>query len=239
MSEGSGGEQISPDGAWRWDGHNWVPNTPAAQQPPQAPQAPQQPAYGQPQPYGQPQQPVYGQPQQQPYGQAPAYPQQPYGYAQVPQKENHTLRNVLLILGLIFILFAGGCVAIVALAANEVDNAVDKITENDDAPGGVNNPLEITEGEGFDVYGFEYQDGWTVAADELGDVDIEGLKFENNRDSSDSAYVDIKFFSDNELLATASCTSESAEVGQIVPVTCFSVDDLPASYDKITIADSF
>lgn len=236
MSEGSGGEQISPDGAWRWDGHNWVPNTPAAPAAPEPPQPQaQQPAYGQP--YGQPQQP-YGQPQQ-PYGQAPAYPQQPYGYAQAPQKESHTLRNVLLILGLLFILLAGGCVAIVALAANEVDNAVDKITENDDAPGGVNNPLTINEGEGFEVYGFKYQDGWTVGADSVGDIDIQGLKFENDRDKSDSAFADIKFFSGNELVGTATCSSETAEVGQVVPLTCFSVDDLPTSYDQITIADSF
>jgi hypothetical protein len=59
--------QLSPDGRWRWDGHNWVP----AQQVPTAggqpwpqpgqqygaqPQQPQQPQYGQPayaQPYGQ------------------------------------------------------------------------------------------------------------------------------------------------------------------------------------------
>ncbi|MDP2775213.1 MAG: hypothetical protein Q8O61_16800 [Nocardioides sp.] len=225
MSEGSGGEQISPDGNWRWDGHNWVPNTPAQQ-----PQQPQQPPYGQ-QPYG-----------QAPYGQPPAYPQQPqqpYGYTQVPQKESHTLRNVLLILGLVFILFAGGCVAIIGLAANEVDNAIEEIEANDDAPGGVDNPLTITEGEGFNVYGFEYQDGWSVAADSLGDIDIVGLKFENNRDEADSAYAEIKFFAGNELVGMTSCTSEVAQVDQIVPLTCFSTEDLPATYDKITIADSF
>ncbi|MFA6300692.1 MAG: hypothetical protein WC642_16100, partial [Nocardioides sp.] len=231
MSEGSegGGEQISPDGNWRWDGHNWVPNTPAA---PAAPQQPQ--PYGQ-QPYGQQQ---YG---QQPYGQPPVYPQQqqPYGYAPVPQKESHTLRNVLLILGLVFLLFAGGCVALVGLAANEVDNAVEEITENDDAPGGVNNPLEITEGEGFEVYGFEYQDGWSIAADSVGDIDIVDLKFENNRDEADSAYAEIKFFADNELVGMTSCSSEVAEVGQIVPMVCFSAEDLPPTYDKITIADSW
>lgn len=76
-----GGEQpigqLSPDGLWRWDGHNWVP----VQQAPQ--QAPQQPyAGGQPQPtYAGQQQPYPGQ-QQAPYQQqfpGQPYPQQQYG----------------------------------------------------------------------------------------------------------------------------------------------------------------
>lgn len=206
MSEGSGGEQISPDGNWRWDGHNWVPNRPA-------PQAAQ------------------------PYGQ-PTYGQMPYGYAQ-PPKQSHTLRNVLLILGLVFILFAGGCVALVGLAANEVDNAIEDIEANDDAPGGVDNPLEITEGEGFDVYGFEYQDGWIVSDDPVGGLTVENLKFENQRDSADSAVVDITFLAGNEVVAQLDCSSSTAAVGQVVSLTCYSGDELPTAYDKITISDSY
>lgn len=236
MSEGSGGEQISPDGNWRWDGHNWVPNAPAA------PAAPQEPVA--PTPYGQPQQP-YGQPQA--YGQPPSYPQQssypqqpqPYGYAQVPQKQSHTLRNVLLILGLVFILFAGGCVAIIGLAANEVDNAIEDIEANDDAPGGVDNPLEITEGEAFEVYGFDYQAGWTVGEDEFSGLTIENLKFENNRDEPDSAVVDITFLTGNEVVAQLDCSSDTAAVGQVVTLSCYSGDEVPAAYDKITISDSY
>jgi len=54
--------QISPDGRWQWDGHNWVPRQPqqAAQQPPYAGAQPPQPQYGVPQP-GYPQ-PGYPQP---------------------------------------------------------------------------------------------------------------------------------------------------------------------------------
>ncbi|GEP33989.1 hypothetical protein NSZ01_17570 [Nocardioides szechwanensis] len=87
MSEGRCGEQISPDGNWRWDGHTWVPN--------------------------------------------------------------------------------------------------------DDAPGGVDNPLEITEGEAFEV------------------------------------------------VAQLDCSSDTAAVGQVVTLSCYSGDEVPAAYDKITIADSY
>jgi hypothetical protein len=60
--------QLSPDGRWRWDGHNWVPShqfpTAGAQPWPQAQQQ-----------YGQ----QHGaQPQQPQYGQQPQYAQQPY-----------------------------------------------------------------------------------------------------------------------------------------------------------------
>ncbi|WP_193606866.1 hypothetical protein [Nocardioides lijunqiniae] len=227
MSEGSG-EQISPDGKWRWDGHNWVPHQGAA---PEAPQAPQSP-YGQPQsgtPYGQPQQPAS------PYG--GQYPPRPYGFTP-PQKSN-TTRNVLLVIGLLALLLVGGCLAVVGLAANEIDNAVDEVTANDREPGGVDNPLEIEQGEAFDVYGFEYKAGWKILADDLGEADVVGLKYENQRDAIDDASVRIKLFQGNELLATVSCRSETAEVGQIVPLDCYSTDTMPAAYDKITIADAY
>lgn len=234
----SDGEQISPDGKWRWDGHSWVPHegapAPAHPQAEAAFPSPSSSAYGQPQqqaaPYGQ-QPPPYG---QQAYGQ---YPARPYGYAP-PQKSN-TTRNVLLIVGLVALLFVGGCVALVGVAVNEIDSSVDELTENDDKPGGVDNPLTITEGEAFDVYGFEYQEGWRIVADELGDADVEGLKFENQRESIDDAQVRIKLFQGNELLATISCSSETAEVGQVVPLDCYSTSKLPAAYSKVTIADAY
>ncbi len=216
MDHPSQPDQVSPDGAWRWDGHSWVPNTIEA-----APPIGQQP---------------YGQYPQTPYGQ---HPQTPYGGYQQPPKQSNTLRNVLLILGLVFILFAGGCVAIVGLAVNEVDNAVDDLEENDDAPGGVDNPLEITEGRAFTVYGFDYQSGWRIQQDDLGDLEIANLKFENNREEPDSAVVDITFLKANEVVAQLDCSSDTAAVGQVATLTCFSSDPVPAGYDSITISDSY
>ena len=205
---------ISEDGHWRWDGRTWVPHTP---------QQPQQEQYG-----------AYG---QQPYGQQQGYGPPGYGYG--PARPNHTVRNVLLVLAGVFVLFFGGCVALVGLAANEVDNAFDEFEANDDQPGGADNPLEISPGQPFSVYGFDYQSGWSVSADVAGQVTIEGLKLENNRTEPDSVVADVKIIRDDEVLATSSCTSDQASVGQTVTVTCFSVDLLPADYDTITIQDSY
>ena len=94
--------QLSPDGKWRWDGHNWVP---AQQQ-----YTPPQPQYTQPQ-QPQPQQPQYGQPAQPQaqYGQA-QYPQPQYGqpaYAGMPgtpQKKGMPVwGKVLLVLAILFV----------------------------------------------------------------------------------------------------------------------------------------
>jgi hypothetical protein len=53
-------QQVSPDGQWRWDGHQWVPNQPAGYGPPV-------PGYGTPAPaYGYPAAPTSG------YGAPPA-----------------------------------------------------------------------------------------------------------------------------------------------------------------------
>lgn len=214
---------ISEDGHWRWDGRTWVSTAPQRQ-----PQQPQQPAYGQ-QPYGQP---GYGQP-----GHGQGYPQTPYGYA--PQKPNHTVRNVLLVLAGVFVLFFGGCVALVGLAANEVDNVIEDIEANDQLPGGADNPLEIRAGQPFSVYGFDYQSGWSVGPDEFGEIEVLDLKFENNRDEPDSLLADLRFIRGNEVLATATCSSDQASVGQIVPVECYGIDPIPTDYDTITIQDSY
>ena len=78
--------------------------------------------------------------------------------------------------GVLFLLFVGGCFAVVAVVGDQVNDAV-----NDDTLGGPNNPLTITEGEAFEVDGFEYADGWTIAADASGFVSIQNLKVTNNR----------------------------------------------------------
>lgn len=176
-------------------------------------------------------------PQQVPPPPAYGYAQPGYGYA--PPKPNHTVRNVLLVMAGVFILFFGGCVALVGLAANEVDNAIEDIEANDDVPGGADNPLEIRPGQPFSVYGFDYQPGWSVAPDEFGDVGIVGLKLENNRDEPDSVLADVKFIRNDEVLASLSCSSEQAAIGQIVSVRCSGVDPVPADYDTITIQDSY
>lgn len=163
-------------------------------------------------------------------GPPPEYPAAP------PAKKSHTLRNVLLVIAGIMVLGIGGCTVATVAFVNEVDKAIE---ESDNEVGGPNNPMEIAEGEAFEVRGFEYAAGWTVGKDMVGDVDIKGLKVTNNRDRSDSALVEIKFWTGTEVLALADCTTEPIDVGTTVTLSCFSADDLPKSYDRITISDTF
>lgn len=63
-------------------------------------------------------------PPQPPYGQQPpggGYPQQ---YGGPPPKKSHTLRNILLVLVVLFVLGVGGCLAIVGVAGNSIDKSL-------------------------------------------------------------------------------------------------------------------
>ena len=86
-----------------------------------------------------------------------------------------------------FLVFVGGCIAVVAVVGNEVNDAV-----NDDSLGGPNNPLTITEGEAFEVDGFEYADGWSIVGEPVSQTwHIENLKVTNNRGKADRLFVEI------------------------------------------------
>lgn len=160
------------------------------------------------------------------------------GYAPQPKK-SHTLRNVILIVCVLIVLSFVGCVALIGGAANEVGKSIGFSQAKDSEPGGPDNPLKITEGKTFDVSGFSYAAGWKLSDDELGSVDIKGLKVTNNRDKKDSAFVEIKFMNGNEVLALSNCATEPIAVGQKTTLSCLSGDDLPKKYDAITINDSF
>jgi hypothetical protein len=197
-----------------WDGNAWTDHTQpmpgVAPQP--TVQQPVQPAYGA--------QPAYGSPQT-------YYPQQP------PQK-SHTARNVLIVIGVLFLVLVGGCLAAVVVVGDKVNEAV-----NDDTVGGPNNPLTIEPGKAFEVDGYEYDDGWTLDKDASGLVRVQGLKVTNNRGKADRAIVDIKLYLGNEVLATANCNNGIDKIPEGVKVTlsCSSSDAFPEQYDKVTIND--
>lgn len=245
MSQAPAGWHLQPDGRERyWDGTQWTahfrpgPAPQAADGQPQADPAQQgypQPGYQQPGYAGYQQ----GYPQQ---GYGPAYPQQGYapGYQGTPSSgSSNTTKIVLIVIGVLILVLGGGCLAVATLVGGAVNEAVETIESEDSQPGGPDNPLEITEGEAFEVSGFEYDPGWAVVGDFVDDADIEGLKVTNNRDNPDSAFVEIKLWSGNEVLATVDCYTDEIEVGTKVTVDCSSFDDLPADYDRITINDTF
>ena len=61
----------------------------------------------------------------------------------------------------------------------------------------------------------------------------------NNRDDKDSALVEIKFWSGDEVLALADCTTEPIAVGTTTTLNCVSTDSIPKNYDRVTINDTF
>lgn len=175
------------------------------------------------------------QPPAQPYGQQP-----PPGYYQgPPPKKKHTLRNVLLIVIALGVLFIGGCLAVVGVAANEVGKEIDKSLAEDEQPGGPKNPMDIEPGEAFSVRDFDYAAGWTLGTDSIGDAVVKKLKVTNNRDDRDSALVEIKLWQGTEVVALVDCTTEPIQPGTTVTLGCFSADDMPKKYDRVTINDAF
>ena len=216
------------DGQERWwDGTGWSDNfrplgseqTPQPGQPAMTAGYPtyQQPAYQQS--YGQPQ---YGQPQP---------------YLIQPAEKSHTARNILIVFAVLFLLFVGGCIAVVAVVGDKVNDAV-----NDDTLGGPNNPLTITEGRAFEVNGFEYADGWSITSQPVsGTWQIDNLKMTNHRGKADRLDVEISLLSSSEVVATAFCTAgdgiNKVPEDVTVTVTCTSSDPLPTAYDQITIKD--
>ena len=205
-----------------WDGTAWSDNfrplgSELTQQPGQPMATAGYPTY---------QQPTYAQPT---YG-------QPQPYLTQPVKQSHTGRNILIVFAVLFLLFVGGCVAIVAVVGNEVNDAV-----NDDTLGGPNNPLTITEGQAFEVDGFEYAEGWDIADTPIsGLFEIDNLKVTNHRGESDRLFAEIRLLNGSEIVATATCTAGNLDKipkDTTVTVDCSSADTMPAAYDSITISD--
>ena len=156
---------------------------------------------------------------------------------QAPPKKKHTVRNVILIVLAVFVLFIGGCMALIGGAAKQV---ADDIAKNDNKAGGAKNPLTIQVGKAFEVDHFNYPAGWTVGAEQYtGSIEIKGLKVTNNRKDQDSALVEIKFWKGTEVLAKTDCTTEPIAPGTTTKVDCISADKLPKAYSKVTINDSF
>lgn len=153
-----------------------------------------------------------------------------------PPKKKHTVRNVILILLALGIAAFAACTAMVAGGANEVAKSIET---NANKPGGDTNPLTITVGKAFEVDGFNYAQGWKIQNSAIDTAEVTGLKVTNNRQTKDSALVEIKFWKGTEVLALVDCTTEPIGVGTTVTLSCLGTDPLPKGYDKVTINDTF
>ena len=153
-----------------------------------------------------------------------------------PPKKKHTVRNVFLAIFALSILGVGGCMAMVAGAANEVSKSIESDANK---AGGTDNPLAITEGKAFEVDGFNYAAGWKITGDGLGSPTVKKLKVTNDRKEKDSAQVEIKLWKGTEVKALIDCSTDPIDVGSTVELSCTSADMPPKNFEKITINDSF
>ena len=155
-----------------------------------------------------------------------------------PPKKSNVWKWVLIVVFIVLVLCCGGFAACSAGVIGAADEVSKSIEEEESESGGVNNAVTVTEGEAFDVRGFNYAEGWKIS-EEYGSVEITGLKVTNNRDERDSAIVEIKFMKGSEIAASVDCSSDQLQPGQTATLDCFSADALPEDYDKITINDTF
>jgi hypothetical protein len=251
----SSGQQPPPPPPGEGEPYGQQPEPPYGQ--------PQQPVYqpGQPQP-GQYTQPLYGQPPSgppagpPPPGQPPGgyppqqggypYPPQP-GYAQVgyaqpgypPQKKSHTLRNVLLILLAILVLFFVGCSVLVGTVINKADKAIKTEVSR-------HAPTTVTPGQEFTHDGFRISGGWKIGKTQgINLATITHLKVTNEANGAFSspdgrpALLTFRLYDDNTIVAEITCNGRQMQEGESSAMQCASGDPLPRNYNKIKVSDIF
>lgn len=151
-------------------------------------------------------------------------------------KKSHTLRNVILVILALGILFIGGCLALIGGAANEVSKAID---EKDNQKGGSNNPITVQVGEAFTIGDTAYAKGWKVGNDVLDSAEVKGLKVTNNSDDADYPSVEFRFWDGTTMLAEVSCgLLEEVPAGTTQLLDCSGDEPLPAKYEKLTVQNS-
>jgi hypothetical protein len=164
---------------------------------------------------------------QQPYP-PQGYP--PQGYAEPPRKK-HTVRNVILVLLGLMILFFAGCLALVGGAVNEVDKAMKEEEAND-------RPVEVDEGKAFTHDGYEAEAGWKVVKEQFGGATIKGLRVTNTEDEARTALLTFRLYKGNENLAEIECSSNELQSDEISRMNCVSMESrFPKGYDTIKVAD--
>ena len=165
----------------------------------------------------------------------PAQPYPPQAYYQgPPPKKKHTVRNVLLVLVLLFILFVGGCMALIAGAANEVDKALDSELAND-------KPRVVAAGKAFEHDGYAVAAGWRVQPEQFGGATIKGMKVTLKDDqglSGRSALLTFRLYDGKTVVSEIECTSNEMQQGETSAMDCFSLETKKVGdWDTIKVAD--
>lgn len=216
-------------------------------QPPQPPVPPVAPGPQQPQqqwPVTPPPNP-YGSGGYPPYGTGPGYGPGPGHGGPVPPSGGGSGKAIAIIIGaivLVVLLFCGGIIAAIAVIANNVEDSIDDW--DPERTGGRDNPISVEVGEGFEIDGVEYDDGWRIQPpeDEYGGETIVDLKGTNERSdgSSEYAYLTFTFVDAADLeVGQITCSSDGpiAE-GNSELLECTSYERLSGAYDSIEVSAS-
>lgn len=163
-----------------------------------------------------------------------ATPQPGHYYAPPqPPKKRHTVRNVLLVVAALMIAAMAGCAALLGSAAESVDDALDAEAKND-------KPSPVAEGKAFEHDIWSVQSGWKVKRERFtGDTTIKGLRAENTGESADHSMLTFTLERGSKVLASVDCTSDRAEPGQSIKLTCISTDKMPKRFGSISVRDSW
>lgn len=178
-----------------------------------------------------------GQHQQGGYTPQQGYPAQ-QGYP--PQKQKHTLRNVILVgLGVMILLF-GGCMALIAGTANEIDKAIEESesitsendTDSDTVTGGGDSGPGAPEPGKNKVKAAPGQviGNWKILnkpqiKQEYGMFGTADLEVENISDSEDEPWLEIRLTNGRNLVTTFDCIGRTIRPGERAVLECTSMDD--------------
>jgi hypothetical protein len=163
-----------------------------------------------------------------------SYPPPGYYPPQPPPKKKHTVRNVLLILIAVFILFVGGCMALIGGAANEIDKSIKESEKN-------NAPRAVEEGAQFTIGKYTVSKGWSIGKDDLGGYEAQKVVVENSSDVSDTVFFTMKVLKGSKVLGSIDCNTDEIEPGQQQDANCLSTSagKFQSGWDKITVESTF
>ncbi len=137
---------------------------------------------------------------------------------------------VLGVLGVLFVVGAGGCAAILGSVGNEVDKSVKEQEAR-------NAPRPVTVGKAFTIGKHETLEGWAIV-NNAGMFSVTG-KVRNISDSTSTAFVHVKILASNgEVLGNVQCNSSDLEPGQTQALNCIP-DGKFGAFQKVTAEATF
>ena len=156
-----------------------------------------------------------------------------------PPKQSHTLRNVLLILLGVLLLFFVGCSVLVGTVINKADKAVKTEVSR-------HAPTTVEPGQEFTHDGFRVTGGWKLdKVPGAGLATISDLQVTNEANGAfadqdgRSAVLTFRLYFENTVVAEVNCNGRQIQEGESSAMQCFSSDRLPPNYNRIKVTDIF